>query len=103
MTVQIIHNSEEAKHMHQNILDMVYFEGAEWKPFRACSATTCKVEWHGKLYTVLRSYNTVVAWEFSGVVYDVLRIVYGYTATSAQHISKFAHDVRAVRIDRYMP
>ena len=45
-------------------------------------------------YWILRSYNTVVAVtsKDTGVCYDVLRRVYGYTATSAQHITKFAHD-----------
>ena len=43
---------------------------------------------------ILRSYNTLVAavnktlW----VGYDFLRLVYGYTPTSAQHIAKFFHD-----------
>ena len=46
------------------------------------------------LYAVLTSYNTVVAiidYE-TNTLYDFLRYVYGYTSTSAQHISKFAHD-----------
>ena len=45
-------------------------------------------------YWILRSYNTVIAVtsKDTGVCYDVLRIVYGYTATSAQHIAKFTHD-----------
>lgn len=41
---------------------------------------------------VLRSYNTVVAAIFPAdptTCYDFSRIVYGYTATTAQHISKF--------------
>lgn len=42
---------------------------------------------------MLKSYNTVVACVIvnSGCVYgvDMLRYVYGYTATSAQHIAKF--------------
>lgn len=45
-------------------------------------------------YYVLISYQTPVAFidRVSGEAYDVLRYVYGYTATSAQHISKFFHD-----------
>lgn len=48
-------------------------------------------------YYVLKSYNTVVAIidKYSGICYDVLRYVYGYTATSAQHITKFANDYHA--------
>ena len=46
------------------------------------------------LYHVLRSYNTIVAFidPTTDTLYDVLRKVYGYTATSAQHISKFSKD-----------
>ena len=45
-------------------------------------------------FYVLRSYNTVVAIieKISDICYDFLRAVYGYTSTSAQHISKFEHD-----------
>ncbi len=39
---------------------------------------------------ILRSYNTVVAVILDGVCYDFLRMVYGYTPTSAKQISKFA-------------
>lgn len=31
--------------------------------------------------------NTLI--DYNGNLYDVLRLVYGYTATSAKHISKF--------------
>ena len=45
-------------------------------------------------YWLLMSYNTIVAVtsKDTGICYDVLRVVYGYTATSAQHIAKFRHD-----------
>lgn len=45
-------------------------------------------------FYVLRSYNTVVAIieKSSDICYDFLRAVYGYTNTSAQHISKFDKD-----------
>lgn len=42
-------------------------------------------------YTILKSYSTIIA-VYDGerdVLYDGLRYVYGYTATSAQHIAKF--------------
>ena len=42
-------------------------------------------------YVILRSYNTIIA-VYDGersILYDGLRYVYGYTATSAQHIAKF--------------
>ena len=46
------------------------------------------------LYHVLRSYNTIVAFidPTTDTLYNVLRKVYGYTATSAQHIAKFGQD-----------
>lgn len=45
-------------------------------------------------FYVLRSYKTVVAIieKSSDICYDFLRAVYGYTSTSAQHISKFDKD-----------
>ena len=45
-------------------------------------------------YYFLRSYNTIVAIidKESDTLIDILRVVFGYTATSAQHITKFNHD-----------
>ena len=42
-------------------------------------------------YYLLFSYNNFVAFidKRTGICYDILRLVYGYTATSAQHIAKF--------------
>ena len=42
-------------------------------------------------YYVLRSYQTDIAIidKRTGIMYDFLRFVYGYTATSVQHIAKF--------------
>lgn len=44
-------------------------------------------------FTVLWSYNTAVAVydKSADTLYDILRAVYDYTATSAQHIAKFRH------------
>lgn len=60
------------------------------KRLRTCSAWTTEIG-H---YTVLVSYQTIVAFIDNSTheMYDILRYIYGYTATSAQHISKFAHD-----------
>ncbi len=60
---------------------------------RSCNAyVSCIGKW-----LVLTSYSTIVAVLDSETrsLYDVLRYRYGYTATSAQHISKFAHDYEA--------
>ena len=45
-------------------------------------------------YIYLRSYNTIVCIIDLKLLeaYDILRTEYGYTSTSAQHISKFLHD-----------
>lgn len=60
----------------------------EFHKFRECNA---KVGYF-KGYTILLSYSTIVAFIKDGKLYDVLRYNYGYTATSAQHIAKFARD-----------
>lgn len=48
-------------------------------------------------YYVLQSYTTDIAVidKRTGILYDCLRMVYGYTATSAQHIAKFGRDYGA--------
>ena len=45
-------------------------------------------------YYVLKSYNTFIACihKSSDILFDGLRIVYGYTSTSGQHIRKFSKD-----------
>lgn len=60
---------------------------------RNCQAVVIEV---GNYY-LLKSYETIVAFidRYSGICYDILRYVYGYTATSAQHIAKFANDYHA--------
>ena len=41
-------------------------------------------------YSFLISYNTIVAFiDDTGNMFDVLRLVYGYTATSTMHIARF--------------
>lgn len=67
---------------------------------RSCSADYVHIgnKW------ILRSYNTIVAWvEYRDgmlVGVDVLRYVYGYTSTSAQHIAKFFHDIGVEKVIR---
>lgn len=72
-------------------------EFVQFTRLRTCNAYVSRI---GK-WIVLRSYNTIVAIIDiqTGVLYDFLRLVYGYTATSAQHISKFANDYSVV--ERY--
>ena len=68
-----------------------------FKRLRSCSAEVAPVidaETGELLYYVLRSYRTIVAAidVRTDTLYDFLRYVYGYTSTSAQHISKFDKD-----------
>ena len=48
-------------------------------------------------YYLLKSYATFVAFirKSDGECFDILRNVYGYTSTSAQHIAKFKNDYNA--------
>lgn len=64
-----------------------------WERLRTCNAHVYRTP-H---FIVLRSYNTIVAAISENahsrpVFIDFLRLVYGYTSTSAQHIAKFKHD-----------
>lgn len=57
---------------------------------RTCSATV----YENERYIILISYTTTVAFidKRERKAYDILRLVYGYTSTSAQHIAKFFSD-----------
>lgn len=58
-------------------------------PVRLLSCQACVYE--TTTYYLLKSYNTFIACmeKDTETVYDALRMVYGYTATSAKHIAKF--------------
>ena len=48
-------------------------------------------------YSFLVSYETIVAFaDDNDNMYDVLRLVYGYTSTRAKHISKFRNKFRHI-------
>lgn len=67
---------------------------------------TCKAAvYETKNWFILRSYRTFVAAinKNTCIAYDFLRDVYGYTATSAQHIRKFFVDYYADKIYTYCP
>ena len=56
---------------------------------------TCKaVVYETEHYLWLKSYDTFVAFicKTTDTCYDILRMVYGYSATIAQHIAKFRKD-----------
>ena len=63
---------------------------SSWKKLRYCSAEVLSID----KYFILKSYDTIIACidKETNIMYDFLRLVYGYTSTSAQHISKFWHD-----------
>ena len=87
----IIHKSEANRVFYSNIESILneVFRNYE----RSCSLYSCKaeiLEYNG--FLALVSYRTPIAVYApdNATLYDCLRIVYGYTATSAQHISKFS-------------
>ena len=68
-----------------------------WRQLRKCSASVAPAvdkETGEVVYYVLCSYCTIVAIidTRTNTLYDFLRYVYGFTSTSAQHISKFCAD-----------
>lgn len=73
---------------------------------RGTQLRSCRAHVHEtENYYILQSYNTMVACidKRTKCGYDVLRYEYEYTATSAQHISKFLHDYGAENYRRYYP
>lgn len=67
-----------------------------WAPLNRCQAGyTYTISGH---YIALKSYSTVVAAIdcSDGICYDFSRRVYGYTATTTQHIYKFANKFSAL-------
>lgn len=84
-------------------IDNVYFDGSKRYVcrLRRCTATV----WETEHWWLLKSYATFVAAidKQTGILYDYLRCVYGYTPTSAHHISKFAADYHATQRYTYRP
>lgn len=66
---------------------------------RSCQAFVAETE----DFYILKSYNTIVAFinKYTGQKFDILRYVYGYTSTSAQHIAKFFSDYGDFRVSTY--
>ena len=92
-----------AQHERNNIIGQAVIDFNEYmtnlpalesvKRLRSCSAEVITTE----KYFILRSYKTTVAFiqRDTDCLYDVLRLVYGFTRTSAQHIDKFSQDYGA--------
>ena len=87
IVLDALNNLDEA--MENN--GVKYLSDLKFNRLRTCSAEVAMFS----DYIVLVSYNTLVAFIKDGVLYDVLRYVYGYTSTSAKHIAKFANDYGA--------
>lgn len=87
----IIHKSEANRVFYSNIESILYevFNNCE----RIRTLHYCNAEiWEYKGFLALVSYRTPIAVYApdNATLYDCLRIVFGYTATSSQHISKFS-------------
>ena len=88
----IIHKSESNRVFYSNIESILYvvFRKCE----RRCRLYYCNAEIREyKGFLALVSYGTPIAVYApdDATLYDCLRIVYGYTATSAKHICKFSN------------
>ena len=85
-----INKNEYTKRYYKEIESRLYLVFKNGN--KLCRLYSCSAEiwgYHGVLALV--SYGTPIAVcipEY-GALYDCLRVVYGYTATSSQHISKF--------------
>ena len=87
---QRIINDNILKHWEKAIQELDCSSEYTINRLRSCSAYVITTE-H---YHFLKSYNTIIAFidKNTDTCYDVLRLVFGYTSTSSQHIAKFRHD-----------
>lgn len=88
----------EVCNIRKNEDDKIYYRGIEGilhyafkNGKKLCRLYSCNAEiWECEGMLVLVSYGTPIAvYTDEWSLYDCLRVVYGYTATSSQHISKF--------------
>lgn len=94
---QLVINEQVLNALNMLNSDSVSLCNDQWRQLRKCSASVAPAvdkETGEVMYYVLRSYRTIVAAidVRTDTLYDFLRYVYGYTATSVQHISKFGQD-----------
>lgn len=87
---QLAINEKVLEMVHRTENEVKIATETEWHRLRSCQAYVANI---GNI-SVLRSYDTVIAVidHTTDTLYDFLRYVYGYTATSAKHIAKFGHD-----------
>ena len=92
----------DVKEAYDDLMQCIDYHGAR----KIAKLRTCKAEVYETYgYTYLKSYDTIVAaiGHDDNICYDFLRMVYGYTATSAQHISKFMNDYYSYGKKTYYP
>ena len=84
-----INKNEDAMRYYRGIESILYYAFNNGK--KRCRLYSCNAEiWEFEGILVLVSYGTPIAvYMDEWSLYDCLRVVYGYTATSSQHISKF--------------
>ena len=85
-----INKNEDAKRHYKDIESLLYSVFNKGK--KHCKLYSCSAEiWKYNGILALVSYGTPIAvfTPNDGSLYDCLRVVYGYTATSSKHISKF--------------
>lgn len=94
--------NEDVKEAYKDLLYCIdHFCSTKIGKLRTCRAEVYATD--GYIY--LKSYNTIVAaiGDEDSVCYDFLRMVYGYTSTSAQHIAKFMKDYHSSSKKTYYP
>ena len=98
---RMLANEEVLAVLEDVYLSIDQFGAHNSRKMRSCQATIRDTEG----YILLYSYGTLVAAYApnTDTVYDFLRYVYGYTATSAQHITKFTAAMHSTRLVRYYP
>lgn len=89
-----INKNEVNKNYYRGIEGILYYAFKNGK--RCCRLYSCNAEIRECMgVLVLVSYDTPIAVLTDDLsLYDCLRVVYGYTATSSQHISKFKKWIR---------
>lgn len=101
MSEQSIINSD-VKDTYYDLMQCIDYHGSR----KIAKLRTCQAEVYETYgYTFLKSYDTIVAaiGHDDNICYDFLRMVYGYTATSAQHINKFMKDYYSYAKRTYYP
>ena len=88
--IELQKRMNERTQLFWNCFESSHSKPIKWKRLRTCQAIVFEFD---DCY-ILQSYHTIVAGirKDTGEEFDFLRMVYGYTATSAQHIAKFFAD-----------